>query len=107
MNAALFFERDLLDCGVPATEATAVTDRYARALERGFAADWIELYLATFASLSRYMHRTHAAFAPAAHRVLLLLQDDMGEALFDEDALDELRVRLADANRSRGETIVR
>jgi hypothetical protein len=83
-------ERDLLDCGVPSLEVHPLGDRYARALETRSHIDWIELYICIFATLRRSMHRTRMASAQALNRVLLLINDDLGSQLFEEEARREL-----------------
>jgi hypothetical protein len=83
-------ERDLLDCGVPIGDVRLLVNRYARALETGACIDWIELYVGIFATLMRNSHRTRVADSSAAHRLLLLLDDDLGSKMFDRDARAEL-----------------
>jgi hypothetical protein len=83
-------ERDLLDCGVPIGDVRTLVNRYARALESGACVDWIELYVGIFATLMRDSHRTRVADSAAAHRLLLLLDDDLGSKIFDRDARAEL-----------------
>lgn len=80
------FERDILDCGVPLGDARAVRKRYERALQSGVCVDWIELYVGVFVTLLRGVNRTGPAQPQAAKRLLLLLADDLGMQLFDEDA---------------------
>lgn len=86
-------ERDVVECGVPLGDARALRKRYERALQSGSCADWIELYLGVFVTLLRNAHRTRTAQRAAAHRLLQLLNDDLGRKLFDADAL--LRVEAA------------
>ena len=83
-------ECDLVDCGVPAAEADAVGRCYAAALESGACIEWIAAYAGVFASLCQGMHRTRAADAGAARRLLLLINDDLGVALFDDEARTDL-----------------
>ncbi len=83
-------ERDLLDCGVPIGDVRSLLNRYARAMETGACVDWIELYVGIFATLLRSSHRTRVADSSAAHRLLLLLDDDLGSKIFDRDARAEL-----------------
>lgn len=83
-------ERDLLDCGVPFDDAHTLGNRYARALETRSLVDWIELYVGIFATLRRGVHLTHTANEDALTRVLLLLNDDLGSELFEEEARAEL-----------------
>ena len=81
---------DLIGCGVPAPEATALADRYARALETGSHADWIELYVGIFATVRRCLDNGGPPSRPALERVLLLINDDLGTQLFDDEARAEL-----------------
>lgn len=83
-------ERDLLDCGVPLGDVRLLVNRYARAVETGACVDWIELYVGIFATLMRSSHRTRVADSAAAHRLLLLMDDDLGSKMFDPAARDEL-----------------
>jgi hypothetical protein len=83
-------ERDLLDCGVPIGDVRTLMQRYARALESGAYVDWIELYVGIFATLVRNSNRTRVADSAAAHRLLLLLEDDLGSKMFDREAHREL-----------------
>jgi hypothetical protein len=96
MSTLESLEWDLIGCGVPAPEATALADRYARALETGSHADWIELYVGIFATVRRSLDNGAPRSRPAFERVLLLLNDDLGSELFDKEA----RVELADASRT-------
>jgi hypothetical protein len=91
------FERDLLDCGVPESEVQLLAIRYARALESGSHIDWIELYVGIFATLRHSTNRTRTAGASSLARMLLLINDDLGSALFSREARDEL-ARASDAN---------
>jgi hypothetical protein len=79
-----------LDCGVPSAQAHALGNRYARALETRSHIDWIELYVGIFATLRRGVHQTRAADAAALERMLLLINDDLGMQLFEEEARREL-----------------
>lgn len=83
-------EWDLIGCGVPASEAAALADRYARAMETGSHADWIELYVGIFATLRRALDNGGPRSRPALERMLLLLNDDLGAQLFDREAREEL-----------------
>jgi hypothetical protein len=84
------FERDLLDCGVPFAEVHALGNRYARAMETRSHVDWIELYVGIFATLRRNVNQTRSADADALERMLLIVNDDLGSQLFEEDARAEL-----------------
>lgn len=86
MSTIDWLERDLLQCGVPFAEVRTLGNCYARALETQSHIEWIELYVGIFATLRRSMHRTRSADAEALERMLLLLNDDLGSQLFEEDA---------------------
>jgi hypothetical protein len=94
-------EWDLIGCGVSASEATALADRYARALETGSHADWIELYVGIFATVRRSLDNGAPPSRAALERVLLLINDDLGTQLFDVDARKELAL----VNRPRQMTV--
>ena len=94
MDTVDLFENDLLDCGVPVVEVRPLTNRYARALQSKSHVDWIELYVGVFATVMRNMHRTGQAKAPAAERVLQLINDDLGSDLFDGPAREQLALGL-------------
>lgn len=93
MSTLESLEWDLIGCGVPASEAAALADRYSRALETGSHADWIELYVGIFATVRRCLDNGSPPSRPALERVLLLLNDDLGTQLFDDDARAELALR--------------
>lgn len=90
VNAIGCFERDLLDCGVPASEVQRLGIRYARALETCSHIDWIELYVGLFATLRRNLNTTRKANCEALERLLLLINDDLGSQLFAEESRKEL-----------------
>jgi hypothetical protein len=94
MTTVEAYERDVLDCGVPLGEARALRKRYERALNSGICADWIELYVGTFATLLRCTHRTRHADLSASRRLLQLVCDDLGVQLFDDDARLQLELAL-------------
>jgi hypothetical protein len=64
--------------------------RYVRALETHSHIDWIELYVGVFATLREYLDRGRPANPSALERLLLLVNDDLGSALFSPEARDEL-----------------
>lgn len=84
MSTLDFFERDLLDCGVPFGEAKVLVQRYARALETRSHVDWIELYIGIYMTLRRDVNRTRTADPAALERMRMLLNDDLGSQLFEE-----------------------
>lgn len=90
MNAIHAFERDLVECGVAATDVHALGNRYARALETASHVDWIELYVGVFATIKRSAHCLREANESALRRILLMLNDDLGSDLFEEEARAEL-----------------
>lgn len=97
MEALGNFERDLLDCGVPLGDVRTLLGRYRRALGSGSHFDWIELYVGMFATLLQRAHRTRPADPSAAQRALMLMNDDLGAALFDDTAREHLAAALSRA----------
>jgi hypothetical protein len=90
LNTIESLECDLLECGVPFADVHTLGNRYARALETRSTIDWIELYVGIFATVRRSVHRMQTASEEALSRILLLLNDDLGTELFEEEARAEL-----------------
>jgi hypothetical protein len=87
---------DLLAAGISPRVAQAVRQSYARALERQDTLAWVGFYRAVFAALQ---HSDVAPFPESKARraarasLQLLLNDDLGSALFSDTSHSAFRLR--------------
>lgn len=88
------FAQDLYDAGIAPHDIRRVARLYDRALTRAAKVDWERLYRATFFAL----RRTGSAAPRSRHAVeslLRLLEDDLGAALLEAEAVSRLRLHLS------------
>lgn len=88
------FAGELRASGIDERDVLRATRLYDRALIERSNSAWRWFYLATFFALKRSAERELPRSLAAIESLLRLFRDDLGEALFDADAIALLRARL-------------